>query len=59
MRVYGVADHTLREAIELFPSREEAKAFLAQVLVDEPEWEEDRVRASGCQCRRRLDEGGR
>jgi hypothetical protein len=41
MRFYGVADHTLGEAIELFSTREEAEAFLAEVLIDEPGWEGD------------------
>jgi hypothetical protein len=39
MRFYGLADHTVGEAIELFPTREEAEAFLADVLTDEPGWE--------------------
>jgi hypothetical protein len=35
MRFYGLADHTLEQAIELFPTREEAEEFLADVLADE------------------------
>jgi hypothetical protein len=40
MRFYGLADHTLEQAIELFPTREEAEEFLADVLADEPDWED-------------------
>jgi hypothetical protein len=39
MRFYGVADHTLGEAVELFPTQEQAEEFLAQVLADEPGWD--------------------
>ncbi len=39
MRFYGIADDKLGEATELFPTREEAERFLADVLADEPGWE--------------------
>jgi hypothetical protein len=38
--LYGLADARLQEAVELFPSREQAEEALAQVLADEPDWSE-------------------
>jgi hypothetical protein len=36
--LYGLADARLQEAVELFPTREQAEDALAQVLADEPDW---------------------
>lgn len=38
MIFYGLADARLDEAVELFPTREQADEALAQVLADEPNW---------------------
>jgi hypothetical protein len=36
---FGLVDHDLSEAIELYPSRDEAERALVDVLSDEPQWE--------------------
>ena len=39
MRVFGLVDLSLLEAIELFLLREDAERVLAEILCDEPSWE--------------------
>jgi hypothetical protein len=38
MRVFGLVDLSLVEAIELYMRREDAERTLAELLQDEPEW---------------------
>ena len=40
MVLYGIADASVGEVIELYPTRERAEAVLAEVLGDEPDWRE-------------------
>ena len=40
MRFFGVCDGLLDEALELFVRREDAEQMLAEVLADEPQWQE-------------------
>lgn len=40
MRFYGVVDVGLAEAVELFAHRGEAEEMLAELLADEPDWED-------------------
>lgn len=40
MRFFGVVDGWLDEAVELFVRRDDAEGMLAQVLADEPQWQE-------------------
>jgi len=39
VRLYGLVDLSLAEAIELFARREDAERMLAELLNDEPGWE--------------------
>ena len=39
MRLFGLVDLSLAEAIELFARREDAERMLAEILDDEPGWE--------------------
>jgi hypothetical protein len=40
MLVWAVVSAKSEQAIELFPTRDEAEEMLALVLEDEPEWQE-------------------
>lgn len=40
MRFFGVVDGWVEEAVELFVRREEAERMLAEVLADEPQWQD-------------------
>ncbi len=40
MRFFGLCDGLLDEAVELFVRREDAELMLAEVLADEPRWQE-------------------
>jgi hypothetical protein len=40
MLVWAVVSAKSEQAIDLFPTRDEAEEMLAQVLEDEPDWEE-------------------
>jgi hypothetical protein len=48
---YGLADYSMQEIIEFYPSRAEAEQALADVLEDEPGWADivgiERVELSG------------
>jgi hypothetical protein len=37
--LWGLADYFVDEVIETYRSREQAERALAEILIDEPEWE--------------------
>jgi hypothetical protein len=40
VRFFGLVDLSLLEAVELYARREDAEETLAELLRDEPEWEQ-------------------